>query len=187
MTRIIVAREDKWKEISEEEVPSPEEIEAPPPTQEIPGDENLFLALPTPEEIAAPPMELPEGAAPAPTPEFAEETQHVEDPGTQFEEVFPAATPLEEKNRRLSIRQKISASLNTFDPDTKGTLPIQIKYRTIPDDFGSSSVTDRMVSPDHVRRASTGRDILLAWCHLTNGWRAFAIENILDATLLGEE
>jgi hypothetical protein len=186
MTRIIVAREDKWKEISEEEVPSPEEIEAPPP-REIPGDEDLFLALPSPEEIAAPPAAIPGEAVPAPPPEYAEETQHVEDPGTQFEEVFPAATPLEEKNRRLSIRQKIAESLNTFDPATRGTLPIQIKYRTLPDDFGSSSVTDRMVSPDHVRRADTGRDILLAWCHLTNGWRAFAIENILDATLLGEE
>jgi hypothetical protein len=198
------------------EVPTPAEIATPPERPDEEDEELEFLGygdVPSATEIAEPPGRMDPAVAPGwtmpqvtprghdpdapyievsdwtflPWGEDRPEDHEPVDPATMFEEVFPKQTPLEEKNRRLGIREKIFEALNTFDPVTRGTLPLKIQYKTLPDEFGGSSVTDRTVSPDHVYWADTGRHVLVAWCHLKNGWRAFAVDNILDATLLGGE
>jgi hypothetical protein len=111
-------------------------------------------------------------------PEFPEMKEPI-DPGEMYEEVLREETPLEEKNRKLNIREKIFESLNTG-------MPLNITYRTLPDDMGRSSITERTVEPDYVYWPDTERHVLMAHDHLRNDWRSFAVDNILQADLIGE-
>lgn len=196
-----------------ERVPLPEDIAKFPShdlPEDFPGDEDLeFLgeAVPPPAEIA----QIPEGLAPG-VPSFkipkgqevgkpfyetmpagflemddwsyhpeGEDPEHVEtvDPAEMFEEVVREETPLEEQNRKLNIREKIFESLNT------GT-PLHIRYRTLADELGKSSMTERTVEPDYVYWPGTNRHLLMALDHLRGDWRSFAVDNILQADLVGE-
>ena len=198
-----------------DQVPVPEDIAKFPAQglpEDFPGDDDLeFLgeaqAVPPPAEIVQPPEGLADGALPFKVPkgqqpgqpyyetiptgflEAEDWTYHPEgddpehedtvDPAEIFEEVVKQETPVEEQNRKLSIREKIFESLNT------GT-PLSIQYRTIPDAIGQSSVTERTVEPDYVYWPSTNRHLLMAMDHLRGDWRSFAVDNILQADLVGE-
>lgn len=208
--------EDPEEELPEDpgQIPRPDDIAKFPPHDlpgDFPGDEDLeFLeeaqAVPPPAEIAQPPagltgvtpFKVPKGQQPGKPfyetmpagflemedwsyhPE-GEDPEHEEtvDPGEMFEEVVRQETPLEEQNRKLNIREKIFESLNT------GT-PLSIRYRTLPDEIGQSSVTERTVEPDYVYWPSTNRHLLMALDHLRGDWRSFAVDNILQADLVGE-
>lgn len=173
----------------------------PPLPEDFPGEDLEFIGeVPPPEEIAGksplpknlpPVMPAPRGQAGNPYYEmadftflpFGEEPEGVvpEDPAKIFEEVKAPESPLEEMNRRLKndVRAKIWTSLNN-------TIPLKIVYQTLADDGGSSSRTERVVRPDYVYWAGTNRHILVAWCDLRNDWRAFAVDNIATADLIGE-
>jgi predicted DNA-binding transcriptional regulator YafY len=46
---------------------------------------------------------------------------------------------------------------------------------------------DRVVVPDYVYWAGTDRHIMVAWDFNVDDWRAFAVDNIQAADLVGEE
>jgi len=169
--------------------------------EDFPGEDLEFIGenpspedqVPSPEEIAGAPVAEPpppKGQRGQPYYEMADftflpfgedkpENVTPEDPSKLFEEVPTPETPTEEMNRRLSVREKIWRSLNTASP-------MSIKYQTLADDLGRTAVTNRIVRPDYVYWAGTNRHILVAWCNLRNDWRAFAVDNILAADLIGD-
>lgn len=195
-------RQDLAQPQSPAEHPAPPEQELPPGRglqPEFPGEEDFSdMRIPPPEEIADVPPGLQEGVAPGWTPEEMnlqpdgladftflpwgedpEERQPV-DPAKLFEEQIPPETPLEKANRQLTVRQKIWEALNKADP-------LKIQYTTLPDDRGMSVPIERVVSPDYVYWAGTNRHIMVGWDHTVDDWRAFAVDNINGADLVGEE
>jgi len=171
-----------------------------PLPEDFPGDEFEYLGeVPPPEQIAGKlpiPKNLPP-VTPAPRGQmgkpyyemadftflpFGQEPEVIpEDPAKMFEEVKAPESPIEEMNRRLKndVRAKIWQSLN-------GAIPLKIVYQTLRDDMGGSSTSERVIRPDYVFWAGTNRHILVAWCELRNAWRAFAVDNIAQADLIGE-
>lgn len=87
---------------------------------------------------------------------------------------MPVST-LENANQNLSVREMIFYSLNN---DT----PLRIKYTTLDGMIRS----ERTIHPDYVYWAGTNRHILVAWDEMNNDWRAFAVDNIEKALLMGE-
>jgi hypothetical protein len=174
---------DEDLDFLEEIVPSPADIEQPPEEFELPFKvpKGQQPGKPFYETMPSGFLEMedwtyhPEGE---PGPDNAPDVETV-DPAEMFEEVVREETPLEEQNRQLNIREKIFESLNT------GT-PLHIRYRTLPDNMGRSSVTDRTVEPDYVYWPSTNRHLLMALDHLRGDWRSFAVDNIMQADLVGE-
>jgi len=165
---------------------------------DFPGEDFEFLGeVPPPEQIAGkaplppkmPPVTpAPKGQQGKPYYEMAdfsflsfgkEPKVTPEDPAKLFEEVATPETPIEELNRRYQVREKIWHSLNK-------SLPLKITYTTLDDEFGKKSTTLRVVRPDYVYWAGTNRHILVAWCDLRNAWRAFSVDNISKADLIGE-
>ena len=102
------------------------------------------------------------------------------DPASLFDEVLPPDTPMEERNQKFNVREKIYYSLNT------GT-PLNITYETLPDRMSRTFVSTRTIEPDYVYWAGTNRHILVAWDHLRNGWRAFVVDRIQQAKLEGDQ
>jgi hypothetical protein len=89
------------------------------------------------------------------------------------DEVPMPTSPLDELNRKLSVREMIFYSLNNGSP-------LRIKYTTL-DGLGRS---ERTILPDYVYWAGTNRHILVAWDEMNNDWRAFAVDNINMALLM---
>lgn len=166
--------------------------------EDFPGEDLEFLGeVPSPQEIAGkPPLPTkmpqvtpaPKGQAGKPYYEMADFTFlpfgkqpeiQPEDPAKMFQEIATPETPIEEINRKYNIREKIWRSLNM-------ALPLKIIYETLTDDMGRKARTDRVVRPDYVYWAGTNRHILVAWCDMRNDWRAFAVDNIIKADLLGD-
>lgn len=171
--------EDDWDEITP---PEPLPATKPRPLPVAPDTENTLLV----------PSGLARGKpGPAPDPykvvmedefvNFGPDPEDVKpvDPATLFDEVLPPDTPVEERNKKFSIREKIWYALNT------GT-PLNITYETIPDRMKRTFTSTRTVEPDYVYWAGTNRHIMVSWDHLRNDWRAFAVDRIRDAKLEGE-
>lgn len=154
------------------EVPSPQEIAG-----NVPLPTNMPVLRPAPKGQAGSPYYevadftfLPFGKGPEATPE---------DPAKMFEEIYTPETPIEEANRVYQVREKIWRSLNR-------SIPMKIQYKTLEDEMGRTAETNRVIRPDYVYWAGTNRHILVAWCDMRNDWRAFAVDNIITAELLGD-
>jgi hypothetical protein len=166
---------------------------------DFPGEDLEFIGeVPPPSEIAGKtpippklPSVTPRGQKGKPYYEMADftflpfgknpENTTPQDPSKLFQEVKAPETQVEELNRRYKnkVREKIWHSLNS-------SIPLKITYQTLSDEFGRSSTTQRVIRPDYVYWAGTNRHILVAWCDLRNDWRAFAVDNIAVAELIGE-
>lgn len=171
--------EDAWQEIQ------PEQTQPTAPSDVMP-------IAPPEENTALIPSGLSRGR-PGPTPEpykvvmdddfvnFGPKPEEVEpaDPASLFDEVLPPGTPMEERNKKFSIREKIWYSLNTG-------APLDMVYETLPDRMKRTFTSTRTVEPDYVYWAGTNRHIMVSWDHLRNDWRAFAVDRIKDAKLEGE-
>jgi hypothetical protein len=156
------------------------------PVEPVIPDEPMTPAITAPvdaggaEPMAPAPGRLPSMVGEPPEKIEAPGPGTPEDPAKLFEEVMPPDTPMQEKNRIMDVRQKVAFSLGS------GT-PLRITYTTLPkSDNAAGSTTQRVITPDYVYWAGTGRHVVVAWDDSKNDWRAFALERINGADLLDE-
>jgi hypothetical protein len=151
--------------------PEPDPITPVVTAPKEPGDEGM---APAPGRLPSMVGEQPQDKVSPPGPGVPE------DPAKMFEEVIPPETPVQEKNRIMDVRQKVAFSLGN-------NIPIKITYTTLPkQDNAAGSTTQRVIVPDYVYWAGTGRHVVVAWDNSKNDWRAFALERINGADLLDE-